>query len=101
MARRTCSGSQDARGSRMGGACGETGGTALSLFNRPVNWCYFNALSALKRTEADGLCPVSGSLQIELPQQHLHDVSPGTLEVSGFQGEATTNFLHHGLPLVC
>lgn len=61
----------------------------LSLFNRPVNWCYFNALSALKRTEADGLCPVSGSLQTELPKQHLQR----TLEVKWFPGGS-----NHQLP---
>lgn len=72
--------------------CGETAvrqEALLSLFNRPVNWGYFNALSALKRTEADGLWPVSGSLQIELPK-HLQR----TLEVKWFPGGS-----NHQLPV--
>lgn len=32
-------------------------------------------VSALMRTEADGLCTVSGSLQTELPKQHLNAFS--------------------------
>lgn len=54
-------------------------------------------LSALMRTEADGLCPVSGSLQTELPKQHLNAFSAEDFKshVVSRGRSATTNCAHH------